>query len=84
MNDKLNPQNSMQGLQESDYLSMTAGLEKIFIKKFKKSKKHLAVNDKKFTEIEVSLFSLKRNFDIFHIPYESAYALKSLPPKKKK
>lgn len=67
MNDKLNPQNSMQGLQESDYLSMTAGLEKIFIKKFKKSKKHLAVNDKKFTEEEMEDYKAGRllNWDFF-------------------
>jgi hypothetical protein len=53
MDIKINKQNKTQGLQESDYLSMTEGLDKIFLKKFKKSKKHMAVNDKKFTDEEM-------------------------------
>lgn len=57
----------LKGLMESDYLSMTAGLEKIFIKKVKKSKTHLAVNDAKETEEELEEYKSGRlyNWDSF-------------------
>jgi hypothetical protein len=57
-------------LLEQDYLSMTAGLEKIFLKKFKKSKKHLAENDKKFTEEEIEDYKAGRllSWDLFMKP----------------
>lgn len=57
-------------LLEQDYLSMTEGLEKIFLKKFKKSKKHLAENDKKSTEEEIEEYKAGRLFswDLFMNP----------------
>lgn len=57
----------LKALMESDYLSVTDGLEKIFIKKVKKSKTHLAVNDSKKTEEEIEEYKSGRlyNWDSF-------------------
>lgn len=57
----------LKGLMESDYLSMTAGMEKIFIKKVTKSKTHLAINDSKETEEELEEYKSGRlyNWDSF-------------------
>ncbi|WP_136668571.1 hypothetical protein [Flavobacterium sp. H122] len=64
---QLNKQDKALQLLESDYLSMTDGLDKIFLKKFKKSKKHMAVNDKKFTDEEMEEYKAGQllNWDFF-------------------
>lgn len=57
----------LKKIVETDYLSMTEGLEKIFIKKVKKSKSHLAENDFKSTETEIEEYKNGRlyNWDFF-------------------
>ena len=60
---KLEKLNILNQLLESDYLSMTQGLDKIFLKSNKKSKMHLALNDKKSTEEEMEEYKAGRLYN---------------------
>ena len=53
----------LKNIVETDYLSMTNGMEKIFIKKVKKSKSHLAENDAKSAETEIEEYKNGRLYN---------------------
>ena len=63
MDIKLEKLDVLQHIMESDYLSMTDGLEKIFIKKVKKAKSYLADNEEKLAEEEIEEYKSGRLYN---------------------